>query len=66
MPISGHSCSLSRVRLPFSLDLTEVEQRNVIECLDAKKFRLDQSVAELTSAYGEQGYTKKTVQYWFH
>jgi hypothetical protein len=39
--------------------MTEIEQRYVIEFIHAKKFGLDQIVAQLASVCGEQAYAKK-------
>jgi hypothetical protein len=52
--------------LTFSLALSEIEQRYVLEFLCAKKFALDRIVAELTSVYEEQAYAKTAVEYWIH
>jgi hypothetical protein len=41
-----------------------IKQRYVIKFLCAKKFVLDRIVAKLASAYGEQAYAKKAVEYW--
>jgi hypothetical protein len=52
--------------LTFSIVTGKIEQRYVIEFLDAKKFALDRITAELASVYGEQAYAKKVVEYWIH
>jgi hypothetical protein len=46
--------------------MNKIEKRYVITFLDAKKFALDRSMAELASVYGEQTYAKQAVEYWTH
>jgi hypothetical protein len=50
--------------LTFSLARSEIEEREMIKFLDAKRFVLDRIVAELASVDGEQVYRKNAVEYW--
>jgi hypothetical protein len=49
-----HHCSFNCVRLTFSIAMTGIEQRYVIELLHPKKFGLDQIVAELAMVDGNK------------
>jgi hypothetical protein len=46
--------------------MTEIEQKDVIKCLHARKFGLDEIAAEVVSVNGEQADTKKVAEYWIH
>jgi hypothetical protein len=46
--------------------MSEIEQRDVIKFLYAKKVALDRIPPELAPVGGEQAYAKKAVEYWIH
>jgi hypothetical protein len=43
--------------------MAEMEQRYMIKSLHARKFEVDEIMAELASAHGEEAYATKVMEY---